>query len=40
VPLTMAAMISKAAMEINWVHHATSRSEEIRVFATLFPMVC
>ncbi|KAF4974218.1 hypothetical protein FZEAL_8856 [Fusarium zealandicum] len=38
VPLTMAAMIGKAALEIDWVHHATSRSEEIRVFATLFPM--
>lgn len=40
VPLTMAAMIGKAALELDWVHHATSRSEEIRVFATLFPMVC
>ncbi|RFU79399.1 cytochrome p450 [Trichoderma arundinaceum] len=39
VPLTMAAMIGKAALEIDWVHHATSRSEEIRVFATLFPMI-
>ncbi|OBT94606.1 hypothetical protein VE01_07947 [Pseudogymnoascus verrucosus] len=38
VPLTMAAMIGKAALEVDWVHHATSRSEEIRVFATLFPM--
>ncbi|KAK6076102.1 cytochrome P450 61 [Seiridium cupressi] len=38
VPLTMAAMIGKAALEIDWVHHATPRSEEIRVFATLFPM--
>lgn len=40
VPLTMAAMIGKASLEIDWKHHATSRSEEIRVFATLFPMVC
>lgn len=40
VPLTMAAMIGKAALEVDWVHHATRRSEEIRVFATLFPMVC
>lgn len=39
VPLTMAAMIGKAAMELEWTHHATPRSEEIRVFATLFPMV-
>lgn len=40
VPLTMAHMIGKAALELDWVHHATERSEEIRVFATLFPMVC
>lgn len=39
VQLTMTAMIGKASLEIDWVHHATSRSEEIRVFATLFPMV-
>ncbi|KAK2054786.1 cytochrome P450, partial [Colletotrichum caudatum] len=38
VPLTMAAMIGKAALEMDWKHHATARSEEIRVFATLFPM--
>ncbi|KFA46224.1 hypothetical protein S40293_07166 [Stachybotrys chartarum IBT 40293] len=38
VPLTMAAMIGKAVLEMDWTHHATSRSEEIRVFATLFPM--
>ncbi|KAJ4245030.1 C-22 sterol desaturase erg5b [Fusarium torreyae] len=37
VPLTMAHMIGKAALELDWVHHATSLSEEIRVFATLFP---
>lgn len=39
VPLYMASMIGKAAMELEWTHHATARSEEIRVFATLFPMV-
>lgn len=39
VPLTMAAMIGKAALELDWEHHATEKSEEIRVFATLFPMV-
>ncbi|KAI1980570.1 hypothetical protein LOZ53_000546 [Ophidiomyces ophidiicola] len=39
VPLTMAGMIGKAALELDWKHHATPRSEEIRVFATLFPMV-
>lgn len=39
VPLSMAGMIGKAALELDWKHHATERSEEIRVFATLFPMV-
>ena len=39
VPLSMAAMIGKAALELDWSHHATPESEEIRVFATLFPMV-
>ncbi|KAF2029469.1 cytochrome P450 [Setomelanomma holmii] len=38
VPLTMAHMIGKAALEPGWVHHATEKSEEIRVFATLFLM--
>ncbi|KAH7123550.1 cytochrome P450 [Dendryphion nanum] len=38
VPLTMAHMIGKASLEVDWVHHATELSEEIRVFATLFPM--
>jgi C-22 sterol desaturase len=39
VPLTMTHMIGKASLELDWVHHATAQSEEIRVFATLFPMV-
>ncbi|EAU37840.1 cytochrome P450 61 [Aspergillus terreus NIH2624] len=30
VPLSMAAMIGKAALELDWTHHATERSEEIR----------
>ncbi|KAH7025668.1 cytochrome P450 [Microdochium trichocladiopsis] len=38
VPFTMAAMLGKAVLDLDWEHHATSRSEEIRVFATLFPM--
>ncbi|KAK2611024.1 hypothetical protein N8I77_004407 [Diaporthe amygdali] len=38
VPLTMAGMIGKAALQMDWKHHATERSEEIKVFATLFPM--
>lgn len=39
VPLSMALMIGKAALELDWKHHATDKSEEIGVFATLFPMV-
>ena len=39
VQLTMTAMLSKASLELEWVHHPTPRSELIRVFATLFPMV-
>lgn len=39
VPLVMAAMVGKAALELDWRHVPTERSEEIRVFATLFPMV-
>lgn len=40
MPLTMAYVGGKAALELHWMHHATERSEEIRVFAMLFPMVC
>jgi C-22 sterol desaturase len=39
VPLVMAAMIGKAALELDWRHVPTERSEEIKVFATLFPRV-
>jgi C-22 sterol desaturase len=39
VPLQMAHMIGKAVLELEWRHWETERSEEIRVFATLFPMV-
>ncbi|CAG8953808.1 hypothetical protein HYFRA_00006700 [Hymenoscyphus fraxineus] len=38
VQLTMTAMIGKASIEMDWVHHPTARSDEIKVFATLFPM--
>lgn len=34
----LALMIGKASMYLDWVHHPTPRSEEIKVFATLFPM--
>jgi C-22 sterol desaturase len=37
--LNLALMIGKAAMFLDWVHHPTPRSEEIKVFATIFPMV-
>lgn len=36
--LNLALMIGKASMELDWVHHPTPRSEEIKVFATIFPM--
>ncbi|CAG8948967.1 hypothetical protein HYFRA_00002095 [Hymenoscyphus fraxineus] len=39
VQMTMSAMLGKASLELDWKHHATSKSEEIKVFATLFPMV-
>lgn len=35
----LALMIGKASMHLDWVHHPTPRSEEIKVFATIFPMV-
>ena len=37
--LNLIAMIGKASMHLNWDHHITPLSEEIKVFATLFPMV-
>lgn len=36
--LNLALMIGKAAMHLDWVHHPTPLSEEIKVFATIFPM--
>jgi C-22 sterol desaturase len=38
--LNLALAIGKASMKLNWKHHPTPRSEEIKVFATIFPMVC
>lgn len=35
----LALMIGKASMHLDWVHHPTPLSEQIKVFATLFPMV-
>ena len=33
------AMIGKASLELEWRHEKTGRSEDIKVFATIFPMV-
>lgn len=33
------AMIGKASMHLDWEHHATPISEDIKVFATIFPQV-
>ncbi|KAG9246864.1 cytochrome P450 [Calycina marina] len=38
VQLTMVAMIGLASVRVEWEHFATKRSEDIKVFATLFPM--
>jgi C-22 sterol desaturase len=38
--LNLMAMIGKASLHLNWDHHATPTSEDIKVFATIFPMVC
>jgi C-22 sterol desaturase len=35
----LALMIGKASMYLDWQHHPTPLSEEIKVFATIFPMV-
>ncbi|KAJ5893774.1 Cytochrome 61 [Penicillium taxi] len=35
--LSLAAMIGKASMEMDWEHTPTALSEEIKVFATIFP---
>lgn len=37
--LNLMAMIGKASMHLDWVHHATPTSEDIKVFATIFPQV-
>lgn len=37
--LNLALMIGKASMYLDWVHHPTPVSEEIKVFATIFPKV-
>lgn len=37
--LNLMALIGKASMHLNWKHQITPKSEEIKVFATIFPMV-
>ena len=38
--LNLMAMIGKASMEMDWEHTPTPQSEDIKVFATIFPQVC
>ena len=37
--LNLMAMIGKASLGLEWRHEKTERSEDIKVFATIFPMV-
>lgn len=37
--LNLMAMIGKASLMLDWVHHPTAISEDIEVFATIFPQV-
>ncbi|KFX93600.1 hypothetical protein O988_06726 [Pseudogymnoascus sp. VKM F-3808] len=37
VQRNLALLVGKAAMSLDWVHHPTPLSEEIKVFATIFP---
>lgn len=37
--LNLVLMVGKASLLLDWKHHATPKSEEIKVFATIFPMV-
>jgi len=37
--LNLMAMIGKASLHLNWEHHVTPLSEDIKVFATIFPQV-
>jgi C-22 sterol desaturase len=35
--LNLMAMVGKASLHLDWVHHPTPISEDIKVFATIFP---
>ena len=37
--MNLMLMVGKASMFLDWKHKVTDKSEEIKVFATLFPMV-
>lgn len=37
--VTLAGMVGKASMTMNWEHTPTPQSEDIKVFATIFPQV-
>jgi C-22 sterol desaturase len=37
--LNLVLCLGKAALEVDWKHHATPLSDEIKVFATIFPKV-
>lgn len=37
--LNLALMVGKGSLVFNWKHHPTPLSEEIKVFATIFPKV-
>jgi C-22 sterol desaturase len=37
--MNLALMLGKASLLLDWTHYPTPRSEEIKVFATIFPMV-
>ncbi|MBE3044339.1 cytochrome P450 [Candidatus Bathyarchaeota archaeon] len=37
--LNLALFLGKASLQLDWTHHPTPLSEEIKVFATIFPMV-
>ena len=38
--LNLIAMVGKASLMLDWEHHETAVSEDIEVFATIFPQVC
>lgn len=38
--MNLCLFLGKASLKLHWKHHATPLSEEIKVFATIFPKVC